>query len=68
MTDKEIIEMLEESNMELSYLLAGGQYNKNTGAPHISYLFGRPLNKIYNMILEHEERQRQNENRNHEES
>lgn len=63
-TDKEIIEMLAESNMELSYLLAGGEYNKSNHPSKISHLFGYPLNEIYDILMEHEDRKKQNENRN----
>lgn len=54
MNDEEYVKQLEESNMELSMMLLydreGVRGNK------VSFLFGKPLNEIYDILLEHENR------------
>jgi hypothetical protein len=57
MTDQEHIKLLEESNMELSLMLLGNRKDTRDARSHqVSYLFGKPLNEIYDILLEHENR------------
>jgi hypothetical protein len=48
---------LSETNYILSQQLAGFRVNG-----HISHLFGRPLDEIYNIIIKHEQQEKLNEN------
>lgn len=57
MTDEEKIERLAESNMELSLMLLGNRKDtRDTRSYQVSYLFGKPLNEIFAILLEHERR------------
>lgn len=48
---EKLLVQLSETNYELSKQLAGFRVNG-----HISHLFGRPLNEVYDIILEHEKK------------
>ncbi len=48
---EKIIVELSETNYILSQQLAGFRVNG-----HISHLFGRPLDEVYQIILEHEKK------------
>lgn len=57
MTDEEKLIRLAESNMELSLMLLGKENDKgNSRGELVSYLFGKPLKEIYDILLEHEKR------------
>lgn len=57
MPDEEKIMKLSESNMELSLMLLGNRKDtRDTRNYMVSYLFGKPLNEIYDILLEHEKR------------
>jgi phosphoenolpyruvate carboxylase len=47
--NEKLIEKLIETNIQLSNSLTGYRVNG-----HVSHLFGRPLNEVYDIILEHE--------------
>ena len=50
------INELSKSNMELSLMLLGNRSDTpRTGI--VNYLFGRPLEEIYSILLEHEQKQ-----------
>jgi hypothetical protein len=58
MTDEEKIVCLSESNMELSLMLIGNRKDmREVRGNHVSYLFGKPLDEIYAILVEHESRQ-----------
>jgi hypothetical protein len=48
---EKIIVELSETNYKLSEQLAGFRVNG-----HISHLFGRPLNEVYDIILDYEKK------------
>jgi hypothetical protein len=57
MTDDEKLIRLAESNMELSLMLLGNRKDTRDirNPPMITYLFGRPLNEIYDIIVKYEQ-------------
>jgi hypothetical protein len=57
MTDEEKLIRLAESNMELSLMLFDKENaGRGSRGELVSYLFGKPLNEIYDILLEHENR------------
>lgn len=48
---EKLLVQLSETNYELSKQLAGFRVNG-----HVSHIFGRPLNEVYDIILEHEKK------------
>ena len=57
MTDEEKIKNLAESNMELSLMLLGKENpGRGSRGELVSYLFGKPLNEIYDILLEYEKK------------
>jgi len=53
---EEIIYRLSESNLELSLLTLGNRKDTREARGQVSYLFGKPLNEIYDILLKHERR------------
>lgn len=53
----ETIYRLSESNMELSLMMLGDRKDTREARSYqVSYLFGKPLNEIYDILIEHERR------------
>lgn len=57
MTDEEKIMKLAESNMELSLMLLDKENaGRSSRGELVSCLFGKPLNEIYDILLEYEKK------------